>query len=425
MAEEVGSGRRHPSRPEAGMATALSGACSRTYSEYEGGSQNMEKMLLSEVLKCTKSGDILLFENRLLGCCERDLQFDHVGLVFHGASVVPAKKANGSEMMLELEALHIVEARPPYCSVGPLEQVVRSVLSAGGRIYWRSLDRPPMEGEQKTDVNNPRNITRKMRRLGDPGDFKENPKNKFDMPGGYDFESVKSHINERNSQQPSKATSSDKTQSAYPHVLNRQSSDGGGAETLPVDLFSRGSSDGKLLSSKIKSFETITCSSELHPSGMRYRRLKKLLSYREWNQQCLNFLETPHCEMSSAAMEEASCWKSCCVPEADTRSEEEKLRSEESLFSSELVALQMLRAGWRKGSTMSDTYSPSDFADVPGERLSGDLQADVQFGAMVRIYLNPTDMNVNKKNVLRCVPEGQTAAEVTPLLSSSQKDMQK
>jgi len=410
MAEEVGSGRRHPSRPEAGMATALSGACSRTYSDYEGGSRPMEKMLLSEVLKSTKSGDIVLFENRQLGCCERDLQFDHVGLVFHGASVVPAKKANGSEMMLELEAPHLVEAQLPFCSAGPLEQVVRSVLTEGGRIYWRSLQRPPMEGEQKTGANKPKRIARKMRRLGD-----QTPKKNFDMPGGYDFPSLIEHLEERQSKRSFKDVSSVKWQSAYPHVL-RPSTDGSGGDappaTFPADLFLRGSPEGKQLSKKITSFETITCSTEQHPAGLTYRRPQKLLSYREWNQQCLNFLETPHCEMSSAAMEEVSCWKSCCAPQTDTRSEEEKLKSEESLFSSELVALQMLRAGWRKGSKMSDTFSPRDFADVPGERLSADLQADVQFGPMVRVYLNLTDMNADNS-----APEGPTAGEVTPLLS--------
>jgi len=415
MAEEVGSGRRHLSRPEAGMATALSGACSRTYSDYEGGSRPMGKMLLSEVLKRTKSGDIVLFENRQLGCCERDLQFDHVGLVFHGASVVPAKKANGSEMMLELEAPHLVEAQLPFCSVGPLEQVVRSVLNEGGRIYWRSLQRPPMEGELKTGANKPRSITRKMRRLGD-----QTPKKNFDMPGGYDFPSLNEHLEERQSKRASTAFSSVKWQSAYPHVLDRPATDGSGGDappaTFPADLFLRGSPEGKQLSKKIKNFETITCSTERstekHP--VTYRRPQKLLSYREWNQQCLNFLETPHCEMSSAAMEEVSCWKSCCAPQTDTRSEEEKLKSEESLFSSELVALQMLRAGWRKGSKMSDTFSPRDFADVPGERLSADLQADVQFGSMVRVYLNLTDMNADDS-----LPEAPTAGEVTPLLSDN------
>jgi len=266
-----------------------------------------------------------------------------------------------------------------------------------------------MEGEQKTGANKPKRIARKMRRLGD-----QTPKKNFDMPGGYDFPSLIEHLEERQSKRSFKDVSSVKWQSAYPHVL-RPSTDGSGdapPATFPADLFLRGSPEGKQLSKKITSFETITCSTEQHPAGLTYRRPQKLLSYREWNQQCLNFLETPHCEMSSAAMEEVSCWKSCCAPQTDTRSEEEKLKSEESLFSSELVALQMLRAGWRKGSKMSDTFSPRDFADVPGERLSADLQADVQFGPMVRVYLNLTDMNADNS-----APEGPTAGEVTPLLS--------
>ena len=99
-----------------------------------------------------------------------------------------------------------------------------------------------------------------------------------------------------------------------------------------------------------------------------------------------------------------------------------------------------VQAGWRKGSKMSDTFSvarfipvsclwfslhttyldltlllqPRDFADVPGERLSADLQADVQFGSMVRVYLNLTDMNADDS-----LPEAPTAGEVTPLLSDN------
>ena len=52
----------------------------------------------------------------------------------------------------------------------------------------------------------------------------------------------------------------------------------------------------------------------------------------------------------------------CCCErnqKDDARTEEEKMKTEESLFCSELAALQFLRAGWREGRDMSDMYMVS------------------------------------------------------------------
>ena len=78
--------------------------------------------------------------------------FDHVAVIYHGASLTEAKKANGELEKIKFEGCvlwvapfvlssccspHLCEALSPECIIGPMENVVQPVVQGGGRIFWR------------------------------------------------------------------------------------------------------------------------------------------------------------------------------------------------------------------------------------------------------------------------------------------------
>jgi len=300
---------------------------------------------------------------------------------------VPAKGKGGKELMIELEAPHIVEAVSPECLAGPLEQVVMAVISEGSSVYWRRINRPPMEGEEVVEFNGvikPNPIPRKMRKFSEKDLHRdENKQKSFDMPQGYDWAGLKSSLENLNV--------ANKTVANFP------------ANVIPAD-----SIEYEQLKSKIRDYKEtkvkIDPKDELISSKMNrgtqmvngklhLRQLRTPLNFREWNQQCVDTTRVPY-DVSPAVS--TKCFDVCCgclSTQQDNRTNVEKLRGDTSgLFCSGLVALQLLRAGWRKGSQMSDLYVPADFAEDPDHMLRADLADGVSFGPMVKLYLSAEDL---------------------------------
>ena len=109
------------------------------------------------------------------------------------------------------------------------------------------------------------------------------------------------------------------------------------------------------------------------------------------------------------------------------------------------MALQLLRAGWRKGAVQSDAFlvplppgfgelegQPCDFAEGQDQMLLDDLADGVQYGPMVKVYLSPSAMALDELDAqegCHCwMPESQrsneqgTPSETTPILSQCENE---
>jgi len=372
------------------------------------GRRKYEKLLLSDLLKRTRPGDLILFENKCncgvccISCFTRS-NFDHCGLVYHGASLVPAKGKSGKEMMIELEAPHIVEAVSPDCMAGPLEQVVRSVITEGGSVYWRRINRPPMEGEKEVIIDGarrPKPIPRKMRRFlekDDPG--AQNSQKCFDMPQGYDWADLVGKLENLNA--------ANRPANFPAHVIPSSSSEFAQLKAKLTDyqeVLVKVEEKDKLVSAKMNR------GTQIVDGKLCQRQLRQPLNFREWNQQCVDTVRVPY---DASRVMNTTCFDVCCgcmTNQQDNRTQQEKLQSDDGLFCSGLVALQMLRAGWRKGSQMSDLYLPADFAEDPDHMLKADLADGVSFGPMVKIYLTSEELERDEQQ-----EEKSTPVDVRPL----------
>lgn len=274
---------------------------------------------MSECVSSVRPGDVMLFENACsfgsccIACWSRS-DFDHVGIVYHGASVHPALK-DGGWITAEIEAPHICEALSPECQVEPLRLVLKQVLDSGGSMFWRQLHRPMMEGEPALPSKGPWNsdipkewdkvIQTRMHRSEDA---QANPeiRESFSMPGLYHFDGVKLEMEESNNESQYK---------------------GDKVKPCPIDLWSADSDEAKVLAAKLKDYEVVDGE----------RRLKAPLSYREFNQSCAALHKTPYEErgldvINAAIVQDASVWEKCCGAcccerkgVADKRTEIEKL----------------------------------------------------------------------------------------------------
>jgi len=323
--------------------------------------RDFETVHLTDLKTHSRAGDVLLFDSKCsLGtCCTfcfTRSDFDHVAVIYHGASLTEAKKANGEHEKIKFEGPHLCEALSPECIIGPMENVVQPVVQGGGRIFWRKLIRPLMEGESEGP------IPRHMKRISDP--FPES------MPGGFAWGSTKVGDSKSN------------------------------GKTTDVAVMAPDSDEAASLAAAIVDYHKVPNNNTQDNKEDFYRQLKKPLNYRQWNQACYDTAGM-HYEESAMSIVNASfvaddgfwsehCCECCCArgQEHDTRTMEEKLEAHNSLFCSELAALMMLRGGWRKGADMSDMYLPKDFTNDNHQLLSPDLADGVCLGPMVEVLVD-------------------------------------
>jgi len=362
----------HSSRPDGSIDSCCFGGCAKCNE-----CRYFQKTCKSDMMKKVKPGDIILFENKCsigtccISCWSRS-DFDHVGMIYHGVSVTSATATiNGQKewVTIALEGPHLVEALSPTCQAGPLEMVIDAVINGGGSIYWRQIKRGLMEGEPTPSAEGA-TIPREMQRL-------ELSDKQASMPGGYAFDTYE--VEYVSDDHPEKHKAS-----------------GQYVERGPVNVLDPQSEEGANYKSKLKDY--VKDPVKIEGKDVVARRLKQALNYREWNQSCVDMHKKPYEEkglniINAALVQDDDCWSTvfgtCCCERSqisDKRSEYDKLKTEESLFCSELAALQFLRAGWRKGADMSDMYLPKDFSDDPHENLSRDMPEDVSLGPLIRVY---------------------------------------
>jgi len=340
---------------------------------------------LADMLSSMRTGDVILFEAGLSGGCYHSGRIASVGVVYHGASVLPAQTKSGKRMMLRLEAPHLLEATGSHCVGSPIEQAVKGAFADGIGVYWRPIRRRALKGEPRDELDKPLPIPRKLCRVGAASDS-------FEMPGGYDWDSVDlKYANWDNVEEAGMA--------------------------FTVDLFREDSAEGVELFNKLVACQNVReplRESQEFPNEVQQIencwQLKNALTHREWSQQCVNMTrnKAKPCEpVSDASMSSSKCWPPglcsqgrAAGPRLDSRSQKDKLASDlgDAYFSSQIVALQMLRAGWRKGTEMSDMYEPEDFADLPEEHLSQDLHHHVRLGPMVRVHISEIEMEQAMSN---------------------------
>jgi len=339
--------------------------------------RTFQKVTMDEMLMQCTPGDLLLFENGCslgtccIGCWTRS-EFDHVGVIYRGASVVSAN-CNGKEIQVCYDTPHLVEAMSPVCLAGPLKSVIKSVWNGGGQVYWRKVTRPLMEGEsaQPDAPTIPAHIPAQhnvnsgaMIEVGRTDVFTERTSTDN---WSYFTENLKQRLDEN-------------------HRLPKEK-----RRIINIDVLNEEGID--ILAAKIEDTET--------DKDGNYK-LCEPLTYQEWNQSCNNLANTEYesnfMDMVNATItQDADCWDKVCgecfcerTVNSEGKSDDEKKESDKSLFCSELVALQFLRAGWRKGKDRSDKYLPKDFTDDPHETLSDDLSDGIEFSNMIQIVPTST-----------------------------------
>jgi len=379
--------------------------------------RNFEQITVDQMLFQTTPGDLLLFKNGCsigtccIGCWTRS-EIDHVGMIYHGASVVPANSA-GKKGGIEVcyDTPHLVEAMSPICLAGPLKSVINGVLGGGGSIYWRRITRPVMEGEpeQKSSAGAPLPAfipatschPEKEGRRRKPSEELALPRAHHgvmvQMPEDYDIQNFakKTAVGGEQFYEVDNMT----------QKLEAASKDKDGKNIIPmkrkpvnIDVLDKAGRErlAAKLEDKIEDSST----------GKKTYHYKEHLNYREWNQSCMDLAGTKYegnfMQMVDATlMQDADCWEAvfgeCCCGrnvsadgQSGSEAIEESKRKEEELFCSELVAQQMLRGGWRNGATESDQYLPKDFTDDPHELLSEDLTGGVSFGHMIQVVKEVT-----------------------------------
>merc|ERR1711934_798246 len=375
----------HNSRPDGSLDSCCFGCCAKC-----NDCRYFKKATVDDMLSKVKPGDVILFENKCrfgsccIACWSRS-DFDHVGLVYHGASTMSALLHNSQQnckeyVNVEIECPHIVEALAPHVVAGPLQVVASQVIGDGGQIFWRPLHRPEMDGEPAAAEGKPV-IPKLMYKSEDAAKQRD----KITMPGKYRHDDVVTE----------------------PVPLSELSDNAKGVKgtkikDVAVPVIDAESEEGQTYAAKIRDYETVPIKDGV------IRRLKSPLNYREFNHSCAKLAGTPYEErgidmVNTAIVQDNDCWAACfgdCCCERnqkdDARTEEEKMKTEESLFCSELAALQFLRAGWREGRDMSDMYMPKDFSDDPHEQLSQDLKPEVYLGEPVKIYLDAKQMDADE-----------------------------
>jgi len=327
-------------------------------------------------------------------------------MIYHGASIVPANtKGKDGGIQVCYDTPHLVEAMSPVCLAGPLKSVINNVIKNGGQIFWRRITRPVMEGEPvresgagaplpafipatSWDVRaNHRNNLSEERHLkikhhgvmkAVPADFDIQNFAESTQFGGetfYEAEDTKAKLEAGTKDKHGKAIATKDRKIINIDVLNKL-----GRDRLAAKL-----------EDKIEDSST----------GVKTYHYRDQLSYREWNQSCLDLAgrkyEGNFGQMVDATlMQDADCWEAvfgeCCCGrnvsadgESGSSAIEESKRKEEELFCSELVAQQILRGGWRTGATESDQYLPKDFTDDPHELMSDDLISGVSYSHMIRV----------------------------------------
>jgi len=330
--------------------------------------RNFPTMSPEEVVENARIGDIFLFENNscAAGCiqCWTRSDFDHVGMVIWTTSRCKARNADGERFEIEYEGPHLLEALTPVVICDPLETVMQQVLKSGGKLYWRQLQRPQLEGEPLGPNGRPMPPPIIKRNIGDPR-----------LPLSRDY---------------------------FPQEKKSISFDFKREKKWVYNMLDPKSAEYKACREKCKDVHIV---SEKMPESTKRSgwhedaeciRLKENLNFVEWNQHAVDFITNSYEKKSStiidAAMNQdagfwATCFPCCCGNDqgVDGRTLEEKMQSEESVFCSELVALMYYKAGWRLGSMVSDAYLPKDFGDAINEHLTADFPDTVKLGPVIQV----------------------------------------
>lgn len=358
------------------------------------------------MLKLTP-GDLILFQSSCnlgsccIGCWTRS-EIDHVGIVYHGASVVECRTTDGKIVQACYDTPHIVEAMSPYCRAGPLKNVIESRWKGGGNLYWRQIIREPMTGEDafegpKGAHTVPAYIPAGRKACSNTSfGFMEkvgNAKGEVNAEKVANFckgRQVDQHWNYCAENVPRKMSELTEKNKKLPEIDR--------AYKIHIDVLDE---DGnKTLKKKLEDKAEFKNAE----GKVQARRLKEKLNYKEWNQSCLDLAGVQYESnfenmVTATVQQDADCWEcffgeTCCRrnASADRTTIDESKQKDTQLFCSELVAMQLMRGGWRQGKTESDAYLPKDFTDEPHETLSADLTEGVHYGPQVKIVKTRTRM---------------------------------